>query len=143
MAYKGNIHPLGIVLILLLLQSGGIGSGSRMGGSLLGGSMGGLGILSALTEASRDLPLQNFSKDMHRMVSAMDRLESLGQLKDLAQLSQISQLTSSAPTASLPASASSSAAPSLAAGIDALGLPDMDQLLELAGPLLSLLNRQD
>ena len=133
----------GLVLLLLLLggQSGGLGIPGGSGKSGITGGIPGLGNLSAL---GKKLKLENFARDMHRMVDMMDHMESLTQMAGVGQIA--SALTAAA---SQPASgshiggAANSVSGALADSLGSLNSQDLSQLMEMAGPIMNMLNNQN
>lgn len=96
------------------------------------------------------IPLDSFSRDMHRIVDMMDQISGLGQIAALpirsdppghshitgAAESISRALSSSLPSSSIPAGGPPNL-PDLQNVPDLQNLPDLQKLMEMAGPLLS------
>ena len=67
---------LGIILLLFLL--GGRGKGLGLSSSAAG--------FTGLSELGKNLRLEDFARDMHRIVSMMDQMEDLTRIAGLGQL---------------------------------------------------------
>ena len=119
---------LGVVLLLLLLGGQNKGPGSAGLGSLAG-----LGNLSAL---GKNLQLDRFARDMHRMVAMMDQVEGLTQIAGLSQLA-------SASSSSHIDGAANSVSNALSDTLTSLSGQDMNQLMEMAGPLMEMLGSRN
>lgn len=119
---------LGVVLLLLLLGGQNRGPGSAGLGSLIG-----LGNLSAL---GKNLQLDRFARDMHRMVAMMDQVEGLTQIAGLSQLA-------SASSSSHIDGAANSVSNALSDTLTSLSGQDMNQLMEMAGPLMEMLGSRN
>ena len=117
-----NNEILGLVLVLVLL-GGQSGNKHRAGTGDFGPSPSGLPIPS--------IPLGSFSRDMHRLVEMMDHMSSLGQMAGIPQLS------------GPPRSHIEGAADSVSQAVSSVQMPDMQQLMEMAGPFLSMMNGQN
>ena len=119
---------LGIVLLLLLL-----GGQNRSPGSAGLGSLAGLGNLSAL---GKNLQLDRFARDMHRVVAMMDQVEGLTQIAGLSQLA-------SGTSSSHIAGAADSVSNALSDTLTSLSGQDLNQLMEMAGPLMEMLGSRN
>ena len=119
---------LGIVLLLLLL-----GGQNRGPGSADLGSLAGLGNLSAL---GKNLQLDRFARDMHRVVAMMDQVEGLTQIAGLSQLA-------SGTSSSHIDGAASSVSNALSDTLTSLSGQDLNQLMEMAGPLMEMLGSRN
>ena len=119
---------LGIVLLLLLL-----GGQNRSPGSAGLGSLAGLGNLSAL---GKTLQLDRFARDMHRVVAMMDQVEGLTQIAGLSQLA-------SGTSSSHIDGAASSVSNALSDTLTSLSGQDLNQLMEMAGPLMEMLGSRN
>lgn len=125
---------LGVVLLLLLL-----GGQNRSPGSAGLGGLSGLGNLSAL---GKNLQLDRFARDMHRLVDMMDQMANLGQMAGLMQTSGLASLLPP-PDHSHVSGAANAVSSSMAGALPDVKLPDMQQLMEMAGPLMEMLNSQN
>lgn len=104
---------------------------------ILGGQNRGMGALSSL---GKNLQLERFAKDMHRMVAMMDQVENLTQMAGIGQLmSAVSGGYSSPASASHIVGASSAVSGALADTLTSLSSQDLSQLMELAGPVMEML----
>lgn len=92
------------------------------------------GILSSLK-------LDRFARDMHRLVDMMDQMANLGQMAGLMQTSGLSNLLPP-PDHSHVSGAANAVSSSMAGALPDVKLPDMQQLMEMAGPLMELLSSQ-
>ena len=119
---------LGIVLLLLLL-----GGQNRGPGSAGLGSLAGLGNLSAL---GKNLQLDRFARDMHRVVAMMDQVEGLTQIAGLSQLA-------SGSSSSHIDGAANSVSNALSDSLTSLSGQDLNQLMEMAGPLMEMLGSRN
>ncbi|MBR4411577.1 MAG: hypothetical protein IKT31_09680 [Firmicutes bacterium] len=119
---------LGIVLLLLLLGGQNKGPGSAGLGSLAG-----LGNLSAL---GKNLQLDRFARDMHRVVAMMDQVEGLTQMAGLSQLA-------SGPSSSHIDGAANSVSNALSDTLTSFSGQDLNQLMEMAGPLMEMLGSRN
>ncbi|MGN1413986.1 MAG: hypothetical protein ACI4WY_07055 [Anaerovoracaceae bacterium] len=117
-----NNEILGLVVVLVLL-GGQSGNKHRAGTGNWGESNTGLPI--------PPIPLGSFARDMHRVVEMMDHMSSLGQMAGIPQLS------------GPPRSHIEGAADSVSQAVSSVQLPDMQQLMEMAGPFLSMMNGQN
>lgn len=124
--YGKNSEALGAVLLLLLLSG-------RQDYGMPGKRIyhGGLGLSSLLKE----LRLGDFARDMHRITDMVDQMSSLGQMAGLLQ-SQAAQSLLPQPQ---PAQSHVSGAVNALSNSLPQSLPDMQQLMELAGPLMAML----
>lgn len=104
---------LGIFLVLVLL--GGQSGSRRSAGPI---HFSGLG---------ERIPIEHFSRDMHRIVEMMDQVSNLGQLALKPP----------------PRSHISGAADSVSQAVSSVSLPDMQQIMEMAGPIMSMLGGQN
>ena len=93
------------------------------------------GILSSLK-------LDRFARDMHRLVDMMDQMANLGQMAGLMQTSGLSNLLPP-PDHSHVSGAANAVSSSMAGALPDVKLPDMQQLMEMAGPLMELLSSQN
>ena len=93
------------------------------------------GILSSLK-------LDRFARDMHRLVDMMDQMANLGQMAGLMQTSGLSSLLPP-PDHSHVSGAANAVSSSMAGALPDVKLPDMQQLMEMAGPLMELLSSQN
>ena len=120
-----NHGVLGLVALLLLL-------GGQSGGGAYRSSAGlpGIGNLSAL---GKSLQLQNFARDMHRVVAMMDQVEGLTQMASFAQPA------SAPPPQSRITGAADSVSDAFSGAMNSLSGQDLTQLMDLAGPLMALL----
>ena len=137
----------GLVLLLLLLggQSGGLGGLGRLIGAGGGGAIPGLGSLS---ELGKRLQLENFARDMHRVVDMMDQVENLTQIAGISQLASAlavpqSRGQSSSDSGSHVSGAANSVSNAFADSLSSLSSQDLSQLMEMAGPLMNLLGGQN
>lgn len=119
-----NHGILGLVILLLLLGRQKSGSPYEESGIFTGS---GLGNLSAL---GKNLRLDHFARDMHRVVAMMDQVEGLTQMTGLTQLA----------SASAPQSRITGAVNSVS---DAFSGQDLSQLMEMAGPLMAMLGNSE
>ena len=146
----------GLVLLLLLLggQSGGLtGTGSPGGpgglSRLLGvGSSGGIAGLGSLSALGKKLQLENFARDMHRVVDMMDQVENLKQVAGMSQLASVltdpqSRGQSPSGSGSHVSGAANSVSNAFADSLSSLSSQDLSQLMEMAGPLMNLLGGQN
>ncbi|MGN0714550.1 MAG: hypothetical protein ACI4LN_01915 [Anaerovoracaceae bacterium] len=117
-----NTEILGLVLVLVLL-GGQSGNKHGAGTGYFGTSNAGLPIPA--------IPLGSFSRDMHRVVEMMDHMSSLGQMAGIPQLS------------GPPRSHIEGAADSVSQAVSSVQMPDMQQLMEMAGPFLAMMNGQN
>lgn len=117
-----NNEILGLVLVLVLL-GGQSGNKHGVGTGYFGPSPSGLPIPA--------IPLGSFARDMHRIVDMMDQMSSLGQMAGIPQLSGPSR------------SHIEGAADSVSQAVSSVQMPDMQQLMEMAGPFLSMMNGQN
>ena len=125
-----NHGIIGLAVLLLLLggKSGGIGKS---------GGYGGAGILGGLSGLEKNLRLGDFAKDMHRIVAMMDQVEGL------TQMAGLSQLAASAGSGSRIGGAANSVSNAFADTFDNLSGQDINQLMEMAGPLMAMLGSQN
>ena len=93
------------------------------------------GILSSLK-------LDRFARDMHRLVDMMDQMANLGQMASLMQTSGLASLRPP-PDHSHVSGAANAVSSSMAGALPDVKLPDMQQLMEMAGPLMELLSSQN
>ena len=117
-----NNEILGLVLVLVLL-GGQSGNKHGVGTGYFGPSPSGLPISA--------IPLGSFARDMHRIVDMMDQMSSLGQMAGIQHLSGPSR------------SHIEGAADSVSQAVSSVQMPDMQQLMEMAGPFLSMMNGQN
>ena len=104
---------------------------------ILGGQNRGAGTLSSL---GKNLQLERFAKDMHRMVAMMDQVENLTQMAGIGQLvSAASGAYSSPASSSHIGGASNAVSGALADTFASLSSQDLSQLMELAGPVMEML----
>lgn len=87
------------------------------------------GILSSLK-------LDRFARDMHRVVAMMDQVEGLTQIAGLSQLA-------SASSSSHIDGAANSVSNALSDTLTSLSGQDMNQLMEMAGPLMEMLGSRN
>ena len=135
-----NHGVLGLAALLLLL---GRQSGSGAYGNTAG--LAGIGNLSAL---GKSLQLNHFARDMHRVVAMMDQVEGLTQMIGSGQLASSVSSASAASAAASAASAASrpritgaadSVSDAFSTAMNSLSNQDLSQLMELAGPLMTIL----
>ena len=93
------------------------------------------GILSSLK-------LDRFARDMHRLVDMMDQMANLGQMASLMQTSGLASLLPP-PDHSHVSGAANAVSSSMEGALPDVKLPDMPQLMEMAGPLMELLSSQN
>ena len=135
MAYiPKNFEVLG--LLLLLTAAGGRFPASSSGPSGSSGLPGISGLSALFRPAGLSGPLQfgvlsDFARDMHRMVDVMDQMAGVGQMlmpRDSSHVAGAASAVSSAVSSAL----SSASAPGY-------GQPDLQQIMEMAGPLMNIL----
>lgn len=136
--YGKNGDIIGAAVLLLLL------SGRQ--GPVLPGKIFSPGA-SGLTELVSTFRLDHFARDMHRLVDIMDQMANLGQMAGLVQNTGLSSLLPP-PDNSHISGAANAVSKSIANAIpdmkfSDMKLPDMQQLMELAGPFMAMLSSQN
>lgn len=144
-----NQGILGLILLLVILsgQSGSRrdGYGSGLGGAGSFGGLGGLGGLvnlgglGSLSSLGKTLQLENFARDMHRVVAMMDQVEGLTQMVGVGQLA--SAASSASQSQSRVSGAANSVSNAFSDTMGALSGQDLNQLMEMAGPLMAMLGK--
>ncbi len=139
--YGKNSDLIGAVILLLLLSGH---QGGVLPGKLFSpGAMG-------LSDLIGSLRLDHFARDMHRLVDMMDQMANLGQMSGLLRSSGISALLPPPDRSHVSGAAnavSGSVTNALSNAASVLPpdgkLPDIQQLMELAGPLMAMLSSQN
>ena len=123
-----NHGILGLAALLFLL-----GGQSGAGGYGKSGALSSLGNLPAL---GKTLPLNRFARDMHRVVAMMDQVEGLTQMAGIGQLASSGTAAAQQPRIT---GAADSVSDAFSGAFESLNSQDLSQLMELAGPLMSML----